>query len=132
MFTCLICFCVERFDVTNLPVEGDAIKNMLCLRKITISSVAVACRRVGSQRVKSVPACKKQYYKKKSLFRTEVLLRQRTCVLNSYMFCCFCNGSGRPYDDIEYVEPCDLYNNGIYEYQQVLKFMTEMGIKKNC
>ena len=39
--------------------------------------------------------------------------------MNSYIFCCFCNGSGGSYDDIEYVEPCNLYNNGIYEYQQV-------------
>ena len=26
---------------------------------------------------------------------------------------------GRAYDDIEYLDPCDLYNDGIYEYQQV-------------
>ena len=81
-----ICFGVERFDVTNLPVEDDATKNMLCLRRNNISSVAVACRRVGSQRVKSVPACKKTDYKKKQIFRTEVLLRQRTFVLTSYIF----------------------------------------------
>jgi hypothetical protein len=35
--------------------------------------------------VKSVPACKNTYYKKKILFGTEVLLRQRTFVLNSYV-----------------------------------------------
>ena len=48
--------------------------------------------------------------------------------MTSYILCCFCNGSRRSYDDIEYVEPCDdieyvepcdLYSNGIYECQQV-------------
>ena len=39
--------------------------------------------------------------------------------MTSYILCCFCNGSRRSYDDIEYVEPCDLYSNGIYESQQV-------------
>ena len=86
---------------------------------MTISSVAIACRRVGSKRVKSVPASKNIYFKNKQIFRTEALLRQRTFVLTSYILCCFCNGSRRSYDDIEYVEPCDLYSNGIYEYQQV-------------
>ena len=56
-------FGVERFDVTNLFAVDDATSNMLCLRKINIASVAVACRRVGSQRVKRVPASKNKYYK---------------------------------------------------------------------
>ena len=55
----MVVFGVERFDVTHLLAVDDATSNMLCLRKIQISSVAVACRRVGSQRVKRVPACKK-------------------------------------------------------------------------
>ena len=70
----MLFFGVERLDVRNLLVEDDAANNILCLRKITISSVAVACRRVGSRRVKSVPACKKTYYTKKKMFRTKVLL----------------------------------------------------------
>ena len=48
-----------------------------------------------------------------------MLPRQRTFVLNSYILCCFCNGSGRAYDDNEYFDPSDLYNDNIYEYQQV-------------
>ena len=40
-------------------------------------------------------------------------------VLNSYMLCCLYNVGGRAYDDIEYLDPCDLYNDGMYEYQQV-------------
>ena len=53
------------------------------------------------------------------LFRQEVSLRNRTFVLNSYVLCCFCNGSGRAYDDNEYFDQCDLYNYGSYEYEQV-------------
>ena len=51
-------FGVERLDVRHLFVEDDVNKNLVSLRKMTISSVAVACRRVGSKRVKRVPACK--------------------------------------------------------------------------
>ena len=47
-----------------------------------------------------------------------MLLRQSTFVLNSYIVCCFSNGSGRAYDENEYVDPSDLYNDNIYEYQQ--------------
>jgi len=64
IFTCLMhVFGVKRLDVTHLRIEDDVAKNVLSLRKITIASVAVTCRRVGSKRVKSVPASKKTYYK---------------------------------------------------------------------
>ena len=48
-----------------------------------------------------------------------MLLRNTTFVLNSYILGCLCNVGGRAYDDIEYLDPCDLYNDGMYEYQQV-------------
>ena len=50
---------LERCGVFVVADGYDAAENMLCLRKITISSVALACRRVGSKRVKSLPSCKK-------------------------------------------------------------------------
>ena len=40
-------------------------------------------------------------------------------MLSSYILCCLYNVGGRACDDIEYLDPCDLYNDGIYEYQQV-------------
>ena len=55
-------FGVERLDVRHLFVEDDVHKNPVSLRKMTISSVAVACRRVGSKRVKRVPASKNMYF----------------------------------------------------------------------
>ena len=61
-------FGVERLDVRHLFVEDDVDKNLVSLRKMTISSVAVACRRVGSKRVKSVPASKNTYYKRNKYF----------------------------------------------------------------
>ena len=94
-------------------------KNMVCIRKRKLSGVALVCRRAGSKRIKNVSSCVKQYYKKKLLFKQEVLLRQTTFVLNAYIVCCFSNGSGRAYDDNEYVDPSDLQNDNIYEYQQV-------------
>ena len=48
-----------------------------------------------------------------------MLLRQSTFVLNSYIVCCFFNGSGRAYEENEYFGPSDLCNDTIYEYQQV-------------
>ena len=76
----MILFCVERFDVTNLPVEDDAATHILGLRKITISSVAVACRRVGSKRVKRVPASKNTYYKKKRISNRSVAKAENFCI----------------------------------------------------
>ena len=58
---------VERCGVTNMADGYDATENMLCLRKITVSSVALACRRVGSKRVKSLPSCKNKYYKQNKI-----------------------------------------------------------------
>ena len=92
---------------------------MVCLRKTIISGAALACRRVGPKRVKHLSSCTTTYYKETILFRQEVLLRHRTVVFNSYILCCLYNVGGRSYDDIEYLDPCDLYNDGIYEYQQV-------------
>jgi len=63
-------FGVERLDVRHVFVEDDVNKNLVSLRKMTISSVAIACRRVGSKRVKSVPAFKNIHFKKKEIFRT--------------------------------------------------------------
>ena len=59
-------FGVERLDVTYVFLEDDVNKNLVSLRKMTISSVAIACRRVGSKRVKSVPASKNIYFKNKT------------------------------------------------------------------
>ena len=91
---------------------------MVCIRKTIISGAPLACRRVGSKRVKSVSSCKHKYYNKKVLFRQDVLLRNRTFVFNSNILCCLYNVGGRAYDGIEYLDPCELYNGGIYEYQQ--------------
>ena len=83
-------------------------ENLVCIRKKTISNGALACRRAGSKRIKSVSSCVKQYYKKKRLCKQEVLLRQTTFVLNAYIVCCFSNGSGRAYDENEYFDASDL------------------------
>ena len=56
-----------------------------------------------------------------------MLLRQSTFVLNSYIVCCFSNGSGRAYDESEYFDPSDLYNDNIYEYQQVQRVYDRDG-----
>ena len=48
-----------------------------------------------------------------------MLLRHSIFELNSYILCCLYNVGRRAYDDIEYFDPCELYNDGIYEYQQV-------------
>ena len=61
-------FGVERLDVRHLFVEDDVSKNLVSLRKMSISSVAIACRLVGSKRVKSVPASKNIYFKKKNTY----------------------------------------------------------------
>ena len=39
-----------------------------------------------------------------------------------YICCCFYNFGVRAYDESEYVDPCDLYNEVICEYQQVQRF----------
>ena len=52
-------------------------------------------------------------------YRQNVLLQNRTFVLKSYILCCFYNVGARAYDESEYLDPCDLYNDCMYEYQQV-------------
>ena len=51
--------------------------------------------------------------------RQKVLLQRRTCVLHSYILCRFYNGGARAHDESEYRDPCDLYNDCMYDYQQV-------------
>ena len=102
---------VERFGALILAFGYDARKNMVCIRKTLISGAALACRRVGSKRVKSLSSCTTQFYKNNILFRQEVLLINRTFVLTSYMLCCLYNVGGRAYDDIAYLDPCDFYND---------------------
>ena len=36
---------------------------MVCVRKRKLSGVALVCRRAGSERIKNVSSCVKQYYK---------------------------------------------------------------------
>ena len=60
-------FYVERFGVHILAGGYDAGKNMVCIRKTIISGAALACRRVGSRRVKSLSSCtrniiRRQFY----------------------------------------------------------------------
>ena len=43
-------------------------------------------------------------------------------MLNSYIRCCFYNVGARAYDESEYLDQCDLYNDGICEHQQVQSF----------
>ena len=93
--------------------------NLVCIRTAIISGAALACRRAGSKRIKIYLCLCETYYDKTFVFRQQVLLRQRTFVSTSYILCCFCNGSGRAYDDNEYFDPSDLYNDNMYEYQQV-------------
>ena len=40
-------------------------------------------------------------------------------MLNAYLFCCCYNCGVRASDEREYIDQCDLYNDGICEYQQV-------------
>ena len=92
---------------------------MECIHKKRVCDVALACRRVGSKRVKALSSSKTLFYDKNISYRQNVLLQDRTFVLNSYILCCIYNVGARAYDESEYLDPCDLYNDCMYEYQQV-------------
>ena len=79
-------FGVERLDVRHLFVEDDVSKNLVSLRKISISSVAMACRRVGSKRVKSVPASKNIYFKKKTRISNRSVAQAEDCCIDLIYF----------------------------------------------
>ena len=59
--------------------------SMVCIRKKPVSDVALACRRVGSKRVKALSSSKTIFYDKIISYRQKVLLQRRTFVLNSYI-----------------------------------------------
>ena len=91
----------------------------VCIHKKRVCDVALACRRVGSKRVKALSSSNKTCYDQIISYRPKVLLQRRTFVLNSYILCCFYNVGARAHDESEYLDPCDLYNDCMYEYQQV-------------
>ena len=78
----------------------------VCMHKKRIIDVALACRRVGSKRVKVLSSCKRICYDHLSSCRQEVLLRRTTFLLNAYIFCCFSNFGPRASDEGEYIDPC--------------------------
>ena len=78
----------------------------VCMHKKRIIYVALACRRVGSKRVKVLSSSKRICYDHSRSCRQEVLLQRTTFVLNAYICCCFSNVSLRASDKGEYIDPC--------------------------
>jgi hypothetical protein len=85
---------------------GCGIEKEVLMHKKRIIDVALACRRVGSKRVKVLSSCKRIVYDHLSSCRQEVLLQRTTFVLNAYICCCFSNFSLRASDEGEYIDPC--------------------------
>ena len=80
-------------------------KKEVGMHKKRIIDVALACRRVGSKRVKVLSSCKRICYNHLSSCRQEVLLQRITFVLNADICCCFCNFSFRASDEGEHFDP---------------------------
>ena len=76
------------------------------MHKKRIIDVALACRRVGSKRVKVLSSCKRICYDHLSSCRQEALLQRTTFVLNACICSCFFYSGVRASDESEYIDPC--------------------------
>ena len=91
---------------------GYANDRKLCIHKKRVCDVALACRRVGSKRVKVLSSVKQICYDDLSAYRQEVVTTKYICVECIYICCCFYNVGVRAYYESEYLDQCDLYNDG--------------------
>ena len=81
-------------------------RTRVCLRKKRVIDVALACRRVGSKRVKVLSSCKRICYDHLSSCRQEALLQRTTFVLNACICSCLFYSGVRASDESECIDPC--------------------------
>ena len=75
----------DRCVLKVLVDVGYANDRKVCIRKKRVCDDALACRRVGSKRVKALSPSNNIFYDNIISYRQTVLLQRRTCVLNSYI-----------------------------------------------
>ena len=78
----------QRCFYKVLADVGYANDRKLCIHKKRVCDVALACRRVGSKRVKVLYYFTTVCYDNLSAYRQEVMLQRSTFLLNAYIYIC--------------------------------------------